>query len=240
MTNRQLLDRSSIRSSNALVTVELLTNSLGLQVEVAEETRDDPALHRGRNEWDGDDEISVNLSRSPIVLEVERDIRLTMKPTRWVFRCEGELTSTSACVRFNLLNPAQLVTTDKPSAQWVKSADECESQPQRCATAITSPAQHLRLAQVRKLKIGIETGVDHCRHNVDRRRGEVVLGMELHADHALAVLWSAFLLYVGYTTALDLSTRREDVRVTQGLGPPESWRFVVRGRPLERAVRRSA
>jgi hypothetical protein len=61
-TNRHLPGRSSIRSSDALVTLELLPNGLGLQVQVAEESRDDPAFNRGRKEWDGDDEIAVNLS----------------------------------------------------------------------------------------------------------------------------------------------------------------------------------
>jgi len=69
-------------SNNALVTAKLLPNGLGLQVQIAEDPGDDPAFHRCRNERDGDDEIAVNLSRRPVVLEVERDIRLTMKPTR--------------------------------------------------------------------------------------------------------------------------------------------------------------
>ena len=80
MTNRQLLGSLSIRPRNALVGVELLPNGLSLQVQVAEQSRDDPAFHRGRNEWDGDDEIAVNLSRRPIGLKVERYIRLTMEP----------------------------------------------------------------------------------------------------------------------------------------------------------------
>jgi hypothetical protein len=59
---RRTLNHLVGRSGGALVAVELLPDGLGLQVQVTEESRDDPAFHHRRNEWDGDDKVAVNLS----------------------------------------------------------------------------------------------------------------------------------------------------------------------------------